>query len=152
MVRDLERVRRDSVDCTIVCIHWGVEYERRENGSQRHLADLLRRHGADIIIGSHPHVVQPFRADSLHAVFYSLGNFVSNQRWRYSDGGLMAEVTATRRPSGRMSYTARPVPVWVLHPGYQIVPPEVGDTLPMAPAVRAQYERFMEDTRRTLGE
>ncbi len=152
MVRDLERVRRDSVDCTIVCIHWGVEYERRENGSQRHLADLLRRHGADIIIGSHPHVVQPFRADSLHAVFYSLGNFVSNQRWRYSDGGLMAEVTATRRPSGRMSYTARPVPVWVLHPGYRIVPPEVGDTLPMAPAVRAQYERFMEDTRRTLGE
>ena len=151
MVRDLERVRRDSVDCTIVCIHWGVEYERRENGSQRHLADLLRRHGADII-GSHPHVVQPFRADSLHAVFYSLGNFVSNQRWRYSDGGLMAEVTATRRPSGRMSYTARPVPVWVLHPGYRIVPPEVGDTLPMAHAVRAQYERFMEDTRRTLGE
>ena len=97
-------------------------------------------------------MVQPFRADSLHAVFYSLGNFVSNQRWRYSDGGLMAEVTATRRPSGRMSYTARPVLVWVLHPGYRIVPPEVGDTLPMAPAVRAQYERFMEDTRRTLGE
>lgn len=152
MVRDLERARRDSVDCTIVCIHWGVEYERRENDAQRRLAALLRRHGADIIIGSHPHVVQPFRADSLHAVFYSLGNFVSNQRWRYSDGGLMAEVSVTRHPSGRMSYAARPIPVWVLHPGYRIVPPEVGDTLAMPPAVRTQYERFLEDTRRTLGE
>ena len=60
-------------------------------------------------------------------VLYSLGNFVSNQRRRYCDGGLMAEIEAVRHPDGRMTYTLDPVPVWVAMPGYRIVPPEVGD-------------------------
>ena len=56
---DLAAVEHDGVDCVIACMHWGNEYERRPNKVQRQLAGFLRRHGVDLIVGSHPHVVQP---------------------------------------------------------------------------------------------
>lgn len=142
MADDLASIDRDSVDCVAVCIHWGNEYERHENAAQRRLAGFLRRHGADLVVGHHPHVVQPYEADSTHVVLYSLGNFVSNQRRRYRDGGLMAEIDATRHPGGRMTYALRLVPVWVAMPGYRILPPEVADTSSLPPA----YRQFRDDT------
>ncbi|MCM1151928.1 MAG: CapA family protein [Alistipes sp.] len=141
MAGDLAAVSRDSVDCVVVCMHWGNEYERLPNASQRRLAGFLRRHGADLIVGHHPHVVQPYEADSTHVVLYSLGNFVSNQRRRYRDGGLMAEIDATRHPDGRMTYALRLVPVWVSMPGYRVLPPEAADTMSLPEA----YRRFRED-------
>ena len=119
------------------------------------LAGFLRRHGADLVVGSHPHVVQPFEQDSTGAVFYSLGNFVSNQRRRYCDGGLLAEVEVVKRVAAgvpTMHYAAQVVPVWVALPDYRILPPEVADTLAMPPHARAAYDRFMQDTRRLLDE
>ena len=141
MAGDLAAVRRDSVDCVVVCMHWGNEYERRPNTLQRQLAGFLRRHGADLVVGHHPHVVQPYEADSTYAVLYSLGNFVSNQRRRYCDGGLIAEVDATRHPDGRMTYSLQLVPVWVSMPGYRILPAEVADTM----SLPYTYRRFRED-------
>lgn len=93
---DLAAVEHDGVDCVIACMHWGNEYERRPNKVQRQLAGFLRRHGVDLIVGSHPHVVQPYEQDSNGIVLYSLGNFVSNQRKRYCDGGIVATVEVTR--------------------------------------------------------
>ena len=126
---------------------------------QRMLADFLRRYGADLIVGSHPHVIQPCEYDSTHAVFYSLGNFVSNQRRRYCDGGLLAGVEVTKRigrsgdsqrRSVAMRYAVQTTPVWVALPDYRILPPEVGDTIALSPFGRAAYERFMADTRELL--
>lgn len=142
MARDLAAARHTGADCIAVCIHWGNEYERRPNASQRTLARFMRRHGADLVIGSHPHVVQPYEADSASAVFYSLGNLVSNQRRRYCDGGLLAEIEVTKHPDGRMEYTARAVPVWVALPGYRILPPEAADTMRLGDA----YRTFRLDT------
>lgn len=150
MAADLAAARSGHADCIVVCMHWGNEYERRENREQRSLAAFLRRHGADVIIGSHPHVIQPFEADSAHVVFYSLGNFVSNQQRRYCDGGLLAEVEAMRQPDGRMTYRTQATPVWVLCPGYRILPPETGDTLRMPARSRMRYEQFLSDTREVL--
>ena len=93
------------------------------------------------------HVVQPFDADSSHVVLYSLGNFVSNQRRRYCDGGLVAEIEAVRHPDGRMSYSLEAVPVWVAMPGYRVVPSEVGDTMALPEA----YALFREDVAEVLG-
>lgn len=146
MADDLGAICRDSVDCVVVCIHWGNEYERHENATQRRLAGFLRRHGADLIVGHHPHVVQPYEADSTHVVLYSLGNFVSNQQRRYCDGGLMAGIDATRHPDGRMTYALRIVPVWVAVPGYRVLPPEVADTLPLPDT----YRLFCRDTEELL--
>lgn len=136
MADDLRAARRAGVDGIVVGIHWGIEYARRESAEQRALASFLRRHGADVVIGSHPHVVQPAEADSSHVVVYSLGNFVSNQRKRYTDGGIMASVEATKHPDGRMTYRLECIPVWVALPGYRILPPEALDSAALPPAYR----------------
>lgn len=82
---------------------------------------------------------------------FSLGNFVSNQRKRHTDGGLLAEIVVTRTAGEPLRYDLEITPVWVLCPGYRILPPEVGDTLAMPAPARAAYERFMEDTRAHTG-
>lgn len=146
MAADLERARRGA-DFVVACMHWGNEYERRENASQRAVAGFLRRHGVDLVVGSHPHVVQPWRADSSHVVLFSLGNLVSNQRRRYTDGGLVACIEALRHPDGRMTYRLDPVPVWVALPRYRILPPEAADTMHLP----ADYARFREDLRELTG-
>lgn len=147
IARDLAAATAAGADCRVVVMHWGNEYERCENASQRALAAFLRRHGADIVVGSHPHVIQPFEADSTHVVLYSLGNFVSNQRRRYTDGGLMARIRAAKHPDGRMTYSLEPIPVWVALPGYRIIPPAAADTLALPP----RYREFREETACLVG-
>jgi len=146
MAADLAAAQHAEADCIAVCIHWGNEYERRPAAAQRRLARFLRRRGADLVIGSHPHVVQPVETDSAGIVVYSLGNFVSNQRRRYTDGGLLAAIEAKKHPDGRMSYTLETVPVWVALPGYRILPPEAIDPATMPAACRL----FLDDTARLL--
>ena len=141
MAADLAQARAAGVDFIVACVHWGNEYERRENAGQRALAAFLQRHGVGVVVGSHPHVVQPWTADSSHVVLYSLGNLVSNQRRRYTDGGLVAAVEAVRHPDGRMDYSLETTPVWVSLPGYRILPPEAADTM----SLPAAYGVFRAD-------
>lgn len=146
MVSDVAEARNRGARCVAVCIHWGNEYERQPNATQKAVARSLRRAGADLVIGSHPHVVQPYEADSTHAVFYSLGNFVSNQRKRYCDGGLMAEVELTLHPDGHITYKSEAIPVWVALPDYRILPFETADTMNLPPA----YVTFRTDVSELL--
>ncbi len=90
--------------------------------------------------------MQPVETDSAGIVVYSLGNFVSNQRRRYTDGGLLAAIEAKKHPDGRMCYTLETVPVWVALPGYRILPPEAIDPATMPAACRL----FLDDTARLL--
>ncbi len=147
MAFDLREARAQEVDFIAVCIHWGIEYQRRENAEQRALAAFLQRHGVDVVIGSHPHVAQPWRCDGRQVVVYSLGNFVSNQRDRYTDGGLLAEVEAVKESDGTMRYELEVTPVWVALPHYRVLPPEVADTL----SLPASYDLFREDLRQLVG-
>ena len=151
MAEDLQSIPRDSVDAVIACMHWGNEYERRPDAAQRRLAGFLQRHGVDIIASSHPHVIQPFEADSSRVVLYSLGNFVSNQQKRYCDGGLVARIEIVKRDTLPVRFATTVIPVWVYRPDYRILPPEVADTLPLPAEARRRYEEFMEDTRRLIG-
>ena len=160
MQYDLASINRDSVDCVIAVVHWGNEYERQPNREQRKMADFMRRSGVDIILGSHPHVVQPFEVDDKGITLYSLGNFVSNQRTRYRDGGLIAtiDVTIVERGEGdvvadrKMKYDLGITPVWVHLPDYAVIPSEVGDVMEMNYDSRRRYNVFMSDTRELLGE
>lgn len=89
---DIHKAKQVNPDAIIVFVHWGNEYESLPTRGQRQLADYLCRLGADLVIGSHPHVLQPmeWRKEENKLVVYSLGNFVSGQRKRYTDGGAMA--------------------------------------------------------------
>ena len=73
---DIDRVR-DKVDVLIVAMHWGTEYEFTPNKYQEDMAQFLSDNGVDIIIGTHPHVIQPITYINNTLVIYSLGNFIS---------------------------------------------------------------------------
>lgn len=78
MKKDIEEVR-DKVDVVLVSMHWGVEYTHTPTKEQRDLAKYLADLGVDVIIGSHPHVIQPIEHIGDTVVIYSLGNFISGQ-------------------------------------------------------------------------
>lgn len=75
---DIKNVR-DKVDVLIVAMHWGEEYQSSPNDSQKQIAKTLTDAGVDIIIGNHPHILQPITKINDTIVMYSLGNFISNQ-------------------------------------------------------------------------
>ena len=59
--QDIDKAKAEHPDEIIVFLHWGIEYERDENSVQKNLAQFIFSKGADVIIGSHPHVIQPIR-------------------------------------------------------------------------------------------
>lgn len=90
-----------AADIVIVSIHWGQEYQTNANAEQKRIAQLLADNGADIIIGSHPHVLQGVEMLTVNAseqnsrqvpVFYSLGNFISAQNRPDTMLGGMAKI------------------------------------------------------------
>ena len=76
--KDIEAVR-DKVDVLIVAMHWGIEYIDMPNDEEKEIAEYLSSLGVDIIIGNHPHILQPITKIGDTIVMYSLGNFISNQ-------------------------------------------------------------------------
>jgi poly-gamma-glutamate capsule biosynthesis protein CapA/YwtB (metallophosphatase superfamily) len=92
--QDLEAARHQQPDVIIVFFHWGAEYQSQPNGWQRELTQFCFREGVQLVIGAHPHVLQPmeWNQPANQLVAYSLGNFVSGQRPRYRDGGATLEV------------------------------------------------------------
>ncbi|WP_212895643.1 CapA family protein [Capnocytophaga canis] len=103
---DIQKAKEQVLDQLIVVIHWGVEYQQIQHKEQEKIADFLFNNGVDIIIGGHPHVLQPmhyYPKNALHngrLLVYSLGNFVSNQRKPNTDGGAMFELTLLKDKQG----------------------------------------------------
>lgn len=91
---DIEKVK-DKVDVIIVAMHWGNEYSHGVSASQTNIANYLSSLGVNLIIGAHPHVVEPveYINDGKTFVIYSLGNFISDQVGIERLTGLMMEVT-----------------------------------------------------------
>ena len=92
--RDLMQAATLSPDAIIVFPHWGGEYQSLPSKNQLAITELCFKYGAKLVIGSHPHVVQPmeWRKQGDQLVAWSLGNFVSGQRKRYTDGGAMIRI------------------------------------------------------------
>lgn len=80
---DIEKVR-DKVDVLIVAMHWGVEYTHNPTAYEKDMANYLASLDVDLIIGTHPHVIQPVEWIDDTLVIYSLGNFISAQYQNYS--------------------------------------------------------------------
>ncbi len=120
---DLDLALKLKPDAIIVIMHWGFEYRLLESSEQRKLSKKIMGWGADLIVGSHPHVVQPIKQDSVLqkdntfkkvTVVYSLGNFISNQNKTDTDGGIMFETELVKNLNtgnvvfGKNHY----IPVW----------------------------------------
>jgi poly-gamma-glutamate synthesis protein (capsule biosynthesis protein) len=87
------RFVRPLADLLVVCPHWGMEYAMKPTRDQVELAHQMIDAGADMIVGSHPHVVQPLENYHDHWIAYSLGNFVFDQQDSATHRGLMLRVT-----------------------------------------------------------
>lgn len=98
MEADFKKAREMNVDLIVCTLHWGTEYQSLPNAYQKNWEKFCYDQGADMVIGGHPHVLQPVEVKEIGGekklTAWSLGNFVSNQRDRTKDGGmiLMAEV------------------------------------------------------------
>lgn len=164
MKADLQAAKDSMPDKIIVFIHWGEEYQRKPNLFQKDIAAFLFQQGADIIIGSHPHVIQHFewmKADSSQKeklLVWSLGNFVSNQRKQYTDGGAMVSLTLEKRNNKTCIANTGYRLSWVHNPivagrrQYYILPAAqyVDDTVLLNGDSRNKLKIFLEDSRKLL--
>lgn len=123
--KDIKAAQALKPDGIIVVMHWGLEYQLNESPKQQALTDKIFAWGADLVIGAHPHVVQPIKerfavqpdgALKKQVVVYSMGNFISNQQKTNTDGGIMFEIRLIKETKagkselslGEHSY----IPVW----------------------------------------
>jgi poly-gamma-glutamate capsule biosynthesis protein CapA/YwtB (metallophosphatase superfamily) len=107
----LEEVRaaRRQADVVIVSLHWGIEYAREPQESQRRIAHALVDAGAALVIGHHPHTPQPVERYRNGLIAYSLGNFVFDPAGEKGRHGLLLTCTLTR--AGVQSYAVTPVKI-----------------------------------------
>ncbi|MBO8158641.1 MAG: CapA family protein [Thermosyntropha sp.] len=99
ILSDIEKLR-PKVDVLILVLHWGVEYSTKPTEEQRIMARKFLEKGADVILGSHPHVIQPMEVINIDGrdkvIFYSMGNFISHQRGIERNSGIVVKLKFTK--------------------------------------------------------
>jgi poly-gamma-glutamate capsule biosynthesis protein CapA/YwtB (metallophosphatase superfamily) len=122
----IDEMKSQGAEAIIFVIHWGNEFERKPNVHQKSIASELCDYGVDVILGSHPHVIQPIefitskKTGKRSLVAYSMGNFISNQQYertnnRYTEDGLIVNIQIRKNKSSKeitiseVSY----IPTWV---------------------------------------
>ncbi len=125
VIDDIERAERDA-DFTVVCPHWGTEYNLDISTDQDKWTDLFCQYGVDLVIGTHPHVIEPIQwigeegADRRMLVYYSLGNYVN---WTSGAGegistrmvGGMASINLVKGEDGKVTIGDYGVEALVCH-------------------------------------
>lgn len=104
--KQLELAKAENPDIICVSMHWGIEYQTKQNKEQEALADFLFENGVDIILGSHPHVLQPMEKRTVTLedgstkdgfVIYSLGNFMSGQVKENTKNSIILDLKITKK-------------------------------------------------------
>lgn len=132
MKEDIAYAKQQKADVIIAVLHWGNEYARVQTATQEAVADMLFTEGADIILGSHPHVIQPAKTleydRKTKFVAYSMGNFISNQRVetlvpygmseeisKYTEDGVVIDIEIEKKgETGEVSIKKiEYIPLWV---------------------------------------
>ena len=153
---DIEKAKIQMPDVIIVFLHWGTQYKYQPNQTQKDLVKFLHNQGVNIIIGSHPHVLQPveYEYDALNNIeyltVYSLGNFLSNQRRHPRDGGMIFSLNLTKDENGKTKIANyKSIPVWVYKyfkdkkNHYEILPVEDFKLHPEYFPSNADYQKMM---------
>jgi len=158
IVSDLKRLKANSVDLIIVSMHFGREYRKFPIEEQKNLVRLLFKHGADIVLGAHSHVIQPavFQEAKDYTgitrkrlAIYSLGNFISTRLYRndHTLTGLIARIKVRKHDDGKIQIlNADFIPTWVRSvntggkSGFRVVP--LGNVLEKKTGTASEAERM----------
>ena len=169
ILNDLAAARKRNPDFIIMVIHWGDEYKLMPGAFQTETAKFLAENGVDVIIGHHPHVLQPVGSlktgtkgqEKETLVIWSLGNFFSNQRDRYRDGGMFVGLTLEKNLNTSVKTVSdiHYYPFWVRRIDkplkFSIIPCELpasglgNDTLNATE--KGAFDFFTTDTRNRIG-
>ncbi len=124
---EMKKMKKKGAEVITVYMHWGEEYQLSPNNKQKEIAQKLCDMGVDVIIGGHPHVVQPVdlltSSNGKHKTVcvYSMGNVLSNQRRAYmglktghTEDGLTFEMTFSKYSDGKVVFeSVKSIPTWV---------------------------------------
>lgn len=155
----IAEMRAQGAEAIVLYIHWGIEYKLDANASQKEMAQRLCDLGVDVIIGGHPHVVEPVvllesTTDPEHRTvcLYSMGNAVSNQRndlinnipTAHTEDGVLFSITFSKYSDGTVYLEdAELIPTWVRAVDIN------GNTVVNSSATIRRYEILpLDDTRR----
>ena len=110
--KQIEQAKNQNVDIIVACMHWGTEYRTTANSEQEELADFLFENGVDIILGNHPHVLEPMEKRIITLpdgtekevfVVYALGNFTADQRDEITRDSAILNLTITKNSDNKIS-------------------------------------------------
>jgi poly-gamma-glutamate capsule biosynthesis protein CapA/YwtB (metallophosphatase superfamily) len=162
---DIEKAKSMNPDAIILFLHWGTEYDTMPSKIQTDLADYFFSCGVDLIIGSHPHVLQRMewtkRDSSLsdRVAVYSLGNYASNQRTIRRDGGAMVRIELSKVADSLYVSDAEYYLTWVYTPiennrkRFFVLPCSKFESKPEFFTKPADYQKmmlFIQNSRRLL--
>lgn len=168
---DIAAARAKGADIVLVYYHYGIENEAKPTKNQQRQVEFAIKAGADIIIGAHSHVLSPmeyFKADTAARVdsgfvAWGLGNFISNQYWRYTDAGVILDITIEKNKVTDSIYisTASYLPTWVyrarnpLMKHHVVLPAQWAelDSLPpyLTPDQVLLMKQALDDTKQLIG-
>ncbi|MGI6324082.1 MAG: CapA family protein [Bacteroidales bacterium] len=167
ITNDIEKAKLKKPDILVLLLHWGTEYDTVPSPEQSALADYFFSKGVDLIIGSHPHVLQKMvwsrdeETNKDKILVYSLGNFVSNQRKPKTDGGAMVRIEILKQGDSFRITEAGYYLIWVYTPvvndrtKFYILPCSKFEDNPGFFSKAAEFEqmkKFITDSRRLLRE
>lgn len=112
MKAQIDNAKSQNPDIIIACMHWGNEYKTIQNSTQEELADFLFKNGVDVILGTHPHVLEPMEKRTITLddgttkdgfVIYSLGNFISDQNAEHTRSSIILNIDITKHSDGKIT-------------------------------------------------
>ena len=110
--KQINQAKEQNVDMIVACMHWGTEYRTTANSEQKDLANFLFENGVDVILGNHPHVLEPMEKKTITLqdgttkdvfVVYALGNFTADQRDEITRDSAILNLTITKNYDSKIS-------------------------------------------------
>jgi poly-gamma-glutamate synthesis protein (capsule biosynthesis protein) len=152
---DIKNAKALNPDIIIAYVHWGIQYKDKQSKRQEQWKNYFNTLGVKIIIGSHPHVVQPMKwnKSDTSLVVYSLGNFVSHQRTFPRDGGAVFKLTLVKNNNKIGIKDAKYALSWVYEPivkgkkQYYILPVKEFENKPEFFLQKKHYDKMMRYTK-----
>ena len=110
--KDIESAKSQDADVIVACMHWGTEYQTSANKEQEDLADFLFQNGVNVILGNHPHVLQPMEKRTVTLedgstqdgfIIYALGNFICDQNAENTRNSIILNLSITKQVDGSIT-------------------------------------------------